>query len=77
MRRRIITPAETMVNATSVPMLVISARNSIGSSPASREMTTAAISVAGTGVSVRGLIRWNSGGIIPSRPIANRIRVWP
>jgi MFS family permease len=33
--------------------------------------------VAGTGVSVFGFKRWKNAGIIPSRPIANRIRVWP
>ena len=71
------TPIETIRNAVSVPMLVISARKLIGSSPASSETMTATMIVAGTGVSVRGFSLWNSGGTMPSRPIANRIRVWP
>ena len=33
--------------------------------------------VFGTGVWVRGFTLWNSSGIIPSRAIANRMRVWP
>ena len=65
------------MKATSVPMLVISARKLIGSRPASSETMIATMIVAGTGVSVRGFTRWNSGGIIPSRPMANRIRVCP
>ncbi len=32
---------------------------------------------AGTGVSVRGFTFRKIDGIMPSRPIANRIRVWP
>ena len=44
--------------------------------PAARS-TTATMIVCGTGVSVRGFTLWNSGGTIPSRPIANRMRVWP
>ena len=40
-------------------------------------MITATMMVAGTGVSVRGFRRLNSEGIMPSRPIANRIRVCP
>jgi hypothetical protein len=58
-------------------MLVISARKSIGSSPASSATSVATISVAGTGVSVRGFSRWKNAGIIPSRLIAKRMRVWP
>ena len=72
-----ITPIETTRNATSVPMLVISARKLIGISPASSEMTTATMMVDGTGVIVRGFTLWNSGGTIPSRPIAKRMRVCP
>ena len=71
------TPIETIRNADSVPMLVISARKLIGRRPARIEITTATMIVAGTGVSVRGFSLWNSGGTIPSRPIANRMRVWP
>ena len=52
-----ITPTDTTMNATSVPMLVISARKLIGSTPASSETTTATMIVAGTGVSVRGFTR--------------------
>ena len=76
-RRSTITPIDTIRNATSVPMLVISARKSIGSTPASSEITTAQTIVAGTGVSVRGFSLWKNRGIMPSRLIANRIRVWP
>src|SRR5215212_1937583 len=47
-RRSTITPTETTRNATSVPMLVISARKLIGSTPASSETTApAASTVAG------------------------------
>ena len=77
MRRRTITPIDTIRNAVSVPMLVISARKLIGSSPASSETTTATTIVAGTGVSVRGFRRWKNAGTMPSRPIAKRMRVWP
>ena len=52
--RSTITPIETTRNATSVPMLVISARKSIGNTAASNEMTQATMIVVGTGVSVRG-----------------------
>jgi hypothetical protein len=76
-RRRTITPIETTMNATSVPMLVISARKLIGITPASSEITVAEMSVAATGVSVRLFTLWKIDGIIPSRPIANRIRDWP
>jgi len=58
-------------------MLVISARKLIGSTPASSETTMATMIVAGTGVKVRGFTRWKIDGIMPSRPIAKRIRVWP
>ena len=65
------------MNATRVPMLVISARKLIGIRPASRQMTTATMIVFWTGVSVRGFTLWNISGIMPSRDIANRMRVWP
>ncbi len=65
------------MKATRVPMLVISARKLIGIRPASRQMTTATMIVFGTGVRVRGFTLWKSSGIMPSRDIANRMRVWP
>ena len=58
-------------------MLVISARKLIGITPASSEIRTATKIVDRTGASVRGFSLWKNCGIIPSRPIANRIRVWP
>ena len=58
-------------------MLVISARKLIGISPASSAMTTATMIVFGTGVSVRGFTLWKISGSMPSRAIANRMRVWP
>ena len=70
-------PTETTGTPTNVPMLVISARKSIGSTPAKSETTAATMIVVGTGVSVRGFSLWNSDGTMPSRPIANRMRVWP
>ena len=58
-------------------MLVISARKLIGSSPASRATTTATTMVLFTGVWVRGFTVWKNSGSIPSRPMANRMRVCP
>ena len=58
-------------------MLVISARKLIGIRPASSEITTATMIVFGTGVSVRGFTLWKISGSMPSRAIANRMRVWP
>ena len=75
--RSTITPIDTTRNATNVPMLVISARKLMGIMPASSAMTTATMIVFGTGVSVRGFTLWNSSGSMPSRDIANRMRVWP
>ena len=65
------------MNATRVPMLVISARKLIGIRPAIRPMTTATMTVLWIGVSVRGFTLWKISGIMPSRDIANRIRVCP
>src|SRR6478609_7669831 len=76
-RRRIMTPMDTVTNATRVPTLVISARKLIGMKPASSEITTATMMVLGIGVRVRGFTLWNTSGIMPSRDIANRMRVWP
>ena len=75
--RSTITPIETAMNATRVPMLVISARKLIGMRPAIKPMTMATMTVLWIGVSVRGFTRWNISGIMPSRDIANRIRVCP
>ena len=44
---------------------------------ASRPTTSATITVLFTGVWVRGLTFANVLGSSPSRPIANRMRVWP
>ena len=76
-RRSTMTPMDTVMNATRVPTLVISARKLIGMKPASSEITTATMMVLGIGVRVRGFTLWNTSGIMPSRDIANRMRVWP
>ncbi len=68
---------DTVTKATRVPTLVISARKLIGMKPASSEITTATMMVLGIGVRVRGFTLWKISGIIPSRDIANRMRVWP
>ena len=58
-------------------MDVASASCPRGTSAASTEITTATMIVLFTGVCVRGLTLVKVFGSSPSRPIANRMRVWP
>lgn len=75
--RRTITPTATTLNAVSVPMDTMSAKLSSGMKAASVDAKIATITVLCTGVMVRGFTFANRAGSSPSRPIANRIRVWP
>ena len=72
-----ITPTDTTMNAVSVPMDTMSARLSSGTKPARIDETIATMTVLVTGVIVLGFTFANSDGSSPSRPIANRMRVWP
>ena len=67
-RRSTITAIETIPKATSVPTLVISARKSIGMSPASKAMAAATMIVFGTGVLVRGFTLWNNSAASRREP---------
>ena len=58
-------------------METISASRLNGTSAASTATTNATITVFCTGVIVRGLTFANVAGSRPSRPIVNRMRVWP
>src|SRR3984885_10217709 len=75
--RRMITPADTTMNAVSVPIDTISASRSNGTTAASTATANATIMVLRTGVFVRGFTFAKVAGSSPSRPIVNRIRVWP
>src|SRR5690242_14461527 len=59
-RRSTMTPIETVMNATRVPTLVISARKAIGRKPARIEMIVATMTVLATGLSVFGFTLWNT-----------------
>ncbi len=65
------------MNAVSVPIDTISASRSNGTTAASAATANATITVFCTGVIVRGFTFANVAGSSPSRPIVNRIRVWP
>jgi hypothetical protein len=68
---------DTTVKATKVPMLVRSMSTPRGTNPASAPTKRPTIMVFRTGTRVVGLIRWKTSGSIPSRPMANRMRVCP
>ena len=76
-RRRIITPALTRMNAKRVPMLTISTIAPRGTSAATRAAKMPKPIVSLTGVPVRGLTSAHFSGTSPSRAIAKKIRVWP
>ncbi len=76
-RRRMITPTLTMMNANSVPMLTSLKMMSSGTSAARTAMKAPNISVIRTGVWVRADTTPRARGTRPSRLMANRIRVWP
>jgi len=76
-RRSTSTPAETTMNANSVPMFERSANVSISQMPAGIPTTRPAIHVLTCGVSNFGWIFENNFGSKPSRDIANQIRAWP
>jgi len=77
LRRRLMTPALTIMNANSVPIEVASASCPSGTNAARILITTATMIVLLTGVCVLGLTLVKTFGSRPSRPIANRMRVWP
>ena len=58
-------------------MDTMSASLSSGMKPPASTTAIATMIVLFTGVIVRGLTFANSGGSSPSRPMANRMRVWP
>lgn len=60
-----------------MPIEVISARKLMGSTPARIATTIDTMMVFATGVMVRGLTFWNTLGAMPSRDMANRMRVCP
>ncbi len=71
------TPADTTMNAVSVPMETVSASRSRGTSAARTATPSATIMVFLVGVFVRGFTFANIAGKSPSRPMVNRMRVWP
>ncbi len=72
-----ITVAETTMNAARVPMLTRSQSFVIGSSAARIAMNVQVTNVFLIGDSVRWSTSLKTLGSMPSRPMANRIRVWP
>src|SRR5882757_878134 len=71
------TPIDTTMNAVNVPIETMSMSLSNGTKAASRLTTTATMMVLFTGVMLLGFTLANIAGNRPSRPIANRMRVWP
>ena len=76
-RHRAMTPKFTIAKAANVPIEVASANWPKGTNAARIEMMTVTMIVLFTGVWVLGFTLVNTFGSIPSRPMANRMRVWP
>ena len=72
-----ITPSDTTMKAVSVPMDTMSASLSSGTTAARTAAAVATITVLLTGVIVRAFTVANREGSSPSRPMANKMRVWP
>ena len=75
--RRIHTPAHTITNASSVPMLTSWPSRPIGKSPATIAATDPVRIVVMYGVLNFGCTFANTGGSSPSRAIEKNTRGWP
>src|SRR5262249_3964911 len=73
-RRRIHTPAETMTNASSVPMLTISVSTLIGKDAARAATKNPTVRVEIQGVRKRGWTELNIRGNNPSRDMEKKTR---
>ena len=76
-RRRMITPMFTTMNANSVPMLTSLTISLSGTKAATTAIRNPKVAVIRIGVLVLSLTFAKLRGIRPSRHIANMIRVWP